>query len=90
MSGSRLTGPGPLCTLSHEGALGRGALGAHMLAYRVFTFDEDTHIVGVPAIIECENDQAAIEAAKQLLNGKALEIWQLNRRVARLEPTDSA
>ena len=58
-----------------------------MIGYRIFAFDEDNHIVGVPVIIECEGDQEAIEAANQLLEGKALEIWQLDRRVARLEPT---
>ena len=61
-----------------------------MIGYRVFTFDEDTHVVGVPTIVEAENDQAAIEAAKQLLDGHALEVWQLNRRVARLEPNSIA
>jgi hypothetical protein len=58
-----------------------------MIGYRIFTFDEDAHVVGVPVIVESENDQAAVEAAKQLLDGQAVEVWQLNRRVARLEPT---
>ena len=58
-----------------------------MVGYRIFAFEEDSHIVGPPVIIECESDQEAIEAAKKMLDGKALEIWQLDRRVARLEPT---
>ena len=57
-----------------------------MTEYRIFAFDEDSHVVGVPAIIECEDDQAAIEATKTLLDGNALEIWNLNKQVARLEP----
>jgi hypothetical protein len=57
-----------------------------MSEYRIFAFDEDNHVVGVPAIIDCEDDQAAIEAAKKLLDGNALEIWNLKQQVARLKP----
>ena len=57
-----------------------------MTEYRIFAFDENNHVLGVPAIIECEDDQAAIEAAKKLLDGNALEIWNLQKQVARLEP----
>ena len=33
---------------------------------------------------DCENDEAAIEAAKQHVNGCDGEVWHYNRRVAQL------
>jgi hypothetical protein len=48
--------------------------------------DPDGHVGGPPAIIECADDHAAIEAAKALVNGNAIEVWDRMRRVIRLEP----
>jgi hypothetical protein len=42
--------------------------------------------VSRPNIIECENDEAAIEKAHQLLDGLAIEVWEKERKVGRLEP----
>jgi hypothetical protein len=59
---------------------------AVMPTYRLYTITPDEHIQAPPAVVECEDDQAAIERAKQLLDGRAIEVWQLDRRVTRLEP----
>ena len=39
-------------------------------------------IIGPPEIVKCEHDSAAVERAKQLLDGKCLEVWDGPRRVA--------
>jgi hypothetical protein len=57
-----------------------------MTAYRCYCVDSDGHIGGPPAIVECADDRAAIEAAKALVNGRAIEVWDRMRRVIRLEP----
>jgi hypothetical protein len=53
-----------------------------MIGYRLYTLDPDSHVVKAPVIVECENDQAAVQKATQLLDGKTIEVWQLARRVA--------
>ena len=35
--------------------------------------------------LDCKDDAAAIEAAKQYVNGCDVEVWQQRRRIARLE-----
>lgn len=37
-------------------------------------------------VIECPDDQAAIEAAEGMLDGKAIEVWEAARVVIPLEP----
>ena len=37
-------------------------------------------------IIPCSNDAVAIEKARELLDGRVLEIWVIGRRVAQLQP----
>ena len=37
-------------------------------------------------VLQFENDQEAIAAAKTLLDEHAIEVWQDDRRVAHLEP----
>jgi hypothetical protein len=57
-----------------------------MRPYRIFVLDQDGHIKQPPEIVECPDDQTAIEKAKQLLDGKVIEIWESSRLVARLAP----
>jgi hypothetical protein len=57
-----------------------------MRAYRIFLLGQDGHIKQPPEIIECPDDKAAIEKAKQLLDGRTVEIWESSRLVARLAP----
>lgn len=49
------------------------------------------YVVGVDGIfqaahsLDCKDDEAAIEAAKQFVDGHDVEVWQQRRRVARLK-----
>ena len=52
--------------------------------YRVYKIGQDGRFIsGVD--LEQENDEAAIEAAKQFVDGCDVELWQGHRRVIRLE-----
>ena len=55
-----------------------------MPTYRIFTVGPDQHFLGVPEIVECLDDNEAINKAMQLANGLDLEIWDHNRMVPRL------
>jgi hypothetical protein len=50
--------------------------------YRVYMIGEDGHFFKAINLI-CADDAAAIESAKQLMDGYDLELWQLDRKVAR-------
>jgi hypothetical protein len=54
-----------------------------MPEYRAFPL-KNLHIAGPAHIIECATDQEAIVAAKQLMNGLDMEIWDAGRLVATL------
>jgi hypothetical protein len=58
-----------------------------MADYRIYILDRDDHVREPPEVVECPDDEAAIEKAAQLLNGRAGEVWEHSRRVVRLEPT---
>jgi hypothetical protein len=53
----------------------------------IFIGPDGRHIGGPPMIVECKDHQTALETAQQLLDGKAIEVWLLTRKIARLEPT---
>jgi hypothetical protein len=55
-----------------------------MPTYRIFTVGTDQHFLGVPEIVECLDDNEAINKATQLANGLDLEIWDPGRMIARL------
>jgi hypothetical protein len=57
-----------------------------MPAYRLYTLTPDKHIQAPPEVVECADDEAAIEQAKQILDGHTIEVWQKDRRVIQLEP----
>ena len=46
-----------------------------MPAYRIYAITTDNHINSPPEIVKYENDREAVERAKQLIDGKTLEIW---------------
>ena len=58
-----------------------------MEQYRVYVLDADGHVHDPPQVIECPDDEAAIEQARQLLNGRVIEVWHGSRRVISLAPT---
>lgn len=52
--------------------------------YRVTTLDADGR--SDQAIeVDCPDDTAAVEFAKQFIDGKDIELWQSNRKVAEFE-----
>ncbi len=54
-----------------------------MLGYRAYIIGIDGHFV--KAIdLQCPDDTAAIESAKQFVNGSDVELWQCDRRIAQL------
>jgi hypothetical protein len=57
-----------------------------MPSYRIFEFAPTARIHKPPVMFECEDDQAAIAKAKQLLNGRLIEVWEQQRKVAELAP----
>jgi len=52
--------------------------------YRVFEINDDGHIAGPARIIDCLDDQQAIAQARQLKDGKIIEVWTGERRVAEI------
>ena len=62
----------------------RGA-GAAMAEYRAYTVGSDGHFVGSQALI-CSDDAEAIEKARQLLDGRGIELWSGDRFIIRLAP----
>jgi hypothetical protein len=56
-----------------------------MADYRAFTVGSDGHFVGFEPIV-CDTDDQATEQAKQLLNGRDIEVWCAERLVVRLKP----
>lgn len=52
-----------------------------MAEYYAYLIGPDGHIMSRVAIV-CEDDEAAKEQAKQLVDGHDIELWQLDRRIA--------
>ena len=57
-----------------------------MPAYRIYTLSRDGHIHSAPRLIECDGDDAALKEARRFLDGEALEVWDQQRKIGRLEP----
>ena len=55
-----------------------------MSGYRVYIIGADGHVVRAIQL-NCRDDNAAIESAKQFINGHDIELWQRDRRVARFD-----
>jgi hypothetical protein len=56
----------------------------HMPGYRAYIIGRDGHFTKAIAL-DCADDDAAIESAKQLINGYDVELWQRDRRIARFD-----
>jgi hypothetical protein len=59
---------------------GRG----QMTDYRVYIIGNDGHFVSAIQL-DCPDDNAAIESAKQFINGHDIELWQGDRKIAKLD-----
>jgi hypothetical protein len=57
-----------------------------MRTYRIYTLSRDGHIHHAPRLVECDDDEAALKEARRFLDGEALEVWDQQRKVGRLEP----
>jgi hypothetical protein len=60
------------------------ALMAQMSYYRVYVIGLDGRFEkAIP--LDCQDDSAAIESAKQFIDGCDIELWQRDRRIARFD-----
>jgi hypothetical protein len=57
-----------------------------MIEYRAYILTPDDHIAKAVNLF-CEDDEAAKERAKQLVNGHDVELWQLGRKVETIKHT---
>jgi hypothetical protein len=55
-----------------------------MTDYRVYVVGNDGHFVRAVQL-DCPDDNAAIESAKQFVDGLDVELWQRDRLVARFD-----
>jgi hypothetical protein len=55
-----------------------------MSHYRAYIIGQDGHFFK-SIILDCADDHAAIESAKQLVDGHDVELWQLDRQIAKFE-----
>lgn len=56
-----------------------------MREYQAYVIGEDGHIVQ-RIDLTCADDDAARERAKALVDGRAIELWQSDRKIATFEP----
>ena len=59
-----------------------------MQYYRVYVIGRDGHFIK-SIDLNCADDGAAIESAKQLIDGYDLELWQRDRMIARFDRRQS-
>ena len=59
---------------------------SHELEYRAFAVGTDGHFIR-PYLFMAENDHAAIQHARQFVDGYDIEIWSGERLVLRLQAT---
>jgi hypothetical protein len=52
-----------------------------MQHYRAYIMGYDGHILK-PVDLFCENDDAAKEQARRLVDGHDVELWQLDRKIS--------
>jgi hypothetical protein len=57
--------------------------------YRLYFIDSDGHFIRA-FLLDCANDKAAIESAKQYTHGYDIELWQRDRQVAKFERQERA
>ena len=54
-----------------------------MATYRAFMVNDDGHFVGVHVLDGCETDEEAIAYGKRYVDGCGVQVWSLDRLVAR-------
>ena len=58
-----------------------------MSAYRIYELTADNHVAAPPTTVDCPDDAAAIETARERLDHRTIEVWQVDRCVIRMQPT---
>jgi hypothetical protein len=53
-----------------------------MPTYRAYFIDSDDRVVSFKPI-EAEDDNQAMQAARQYIDGKDIEVWLLDRKIGR-------
>lgn len=53
------------------------------MAYRAYIVGPDDHITGVRTL-DCHDDHAAVEEARQFVKGHDVEVWERGRHEIRL------
>jgi hypothetical protein len=61
-----------------------------VIAYRLYTLDRKGKVSGSPHIIECKDDEAAMDEARKYVDGHDIEIWRDNKRVGLIAAQDQA
>jgi hypothetical protein len=56
--------------------------GCKMSEYRIYVIGSDGHFIEAIQL-DCLDDKAAIESAKQFVNGHDIELWQRDRKIAK-------
>jgi hypothetical protein len=65
-------------------ALSRARREDTMPTYRAYLIDGDDRVASYKPI-EAETDAEALKAARQFVDGCDVEVWQLDRKIGRLE-----
>jgi hypothetical protein len=52
-----------------------------VIAYRLYTLARDGKVSASPRIVECKDDDEALEIARRYVDGHDIEIWRDNKRV---------
>jgi len=55
--------------------------------YLLFPLDGSGHVCAPPVALDCEDDATAIDKAKNIISVWTVEVWLLERFVARITPT---
>jgi hypothetical protein len=59
-----------------------------MPEYRFYSIRKDGRLAGPATDRDCPDDDEALKEARQLVNGRDIEVWQGPRIVAYLTPDD--
>jgi hypothetical protein len=57
-----------------------------MAVYRVYRLRDDGRVSGPPHVVDCRDDDAAMQEARRLLKGHVREVWDIARFVGRIDP----
>jgi hypothetical protein len=59
-----------------------------MAEYRIYVIGADGHFIRA-INLNCADDKAAIESAKQFIGDRGLELWQRDRKIATFEKIEN-